>query len=230
MESGAEGFIPSKRVFAYLQTLGFTPEQIDSAISRCFNKRLLETGARRVPTVAGNLEYVRLRLTSVGLYHISELAATFTYIDAVVVDTPILEKEMRGLIKRDPSTERPPRTRDGSCASSTWIGVGDLWKAQICLSDWPERSGEVKRLMNAIAPTSLRLTSSSAVHRTPANGIPLRINHIRLPPPPSPTAPTPTIQSAVKPGRANRRSKVIRAGVARGFVPGFRRLAAPETL
>lgn len=96
--AASDGFVQAKRVFAFLQGLGFTPEQIDFAVSRCFAKRLLETGARRVPSIHSTLEY-SLRLRSVGFYHLDELTRTFTYIDAIVVDTPILDKELRGMIK-----------------------------------------------------------------------------------------------------------------------------------
>jgi hypothetical protein len=97
-EAGSEGFVQAKRLFAYLQGLGFTPEQIDTAVSRCFIKRLLETGARRVPTVQSVVEY-SLRIRSVGIYHLDELTSTFTYIDAMVVDTPMVDTELRPMIR-----------------------------------------------------------------------------------------------------------------------------------
>jgi hypothetical protein len=148
MESGAEGFVQARRVFAYLQGLGFTPEQIDIAVSRCFAKRLLETGARRVPTFQSELDY-SLRLTSVGLYHVSELAGTFVYLDAVVVDTPILDKELGSLVK-DAHTlhERLERAMVFcSYLDRCWGAI----EAQSLPFEWPERSAEAKRMMSSIA-------------------------------------------------------------------------------
>ena len=147
LEPSAEAFVGSRRVFGYLQALGFTPEQIDTAVSRCFNKKLVETGARRVPAALSDVDYT-LRLTSVGLYHISELSSTFTYLDAVVVDTPILDKELRSQIKDAHSlAERLERART-FCSY-----LDDCWKAiegNDLPFEWPEQSAKIRSLMNFI--------------------------------------------------------------------------------
>ena len=148
VETGSEGFVQARRTFAYLQTLGFTPEQIDTAVSRCFAKRLLETGARRVPTALSDLDY-SLRLTSVGLYHIRELTGTFTYLDAVVVDTPILDKDTRALIKEAHSLDERLERSMIFCSylDRCWGAV----EGQELPFDWPAQSAVVKRLMKGVA-------------------------------------------------------------------------------
>ena len=40
-----------------------------------------------------------LRSTSVGLYHINKLCTFFTYIDAIIVDIPIIDNDFRRQIK-----------------------------------------------------------------------------------------------------------------------------------
>jgi hypothetical protein len=85
-----EGFVAGRLVYETFQMAGFTPEQIDHALVRAHRKRLVETAARMAPA-PGSAEPTSIRLTSIGAYHIGVLARQFTYIDAIVVDTPILE-------------------------------------------------------------------------------------------------------------------------------------------
>ncbi|HEY4032374.1 MAG TPA: hypothetical protein VGL94_00225, partial [Ktedonobacteraceae bacterium] len=79
------------------QGLGFTPEQIDSAIIRGHSKSLIETGARRIPQPNRVMPHA-LRATTIGFYHIQRLCQLFQYIDAIIVDTPIFDEKARSLI------------------------------------------------------------------------------------------------------------------------------------
>ena len=89
-----EGFVETSVVYERLQGFGFTPEQIDSAVIRGYRKKLFETAARRIPYPDHDMPPA-LRATNVGLYHVSRLCRLFTYVDAVLVDTPILEADVR---------------------------------------------------------------------------------------------------------------------------------------
>jgi hypothetical protein len=114
---------------------------------RCFSKRLLETGARRLPGILSDLDYT-LRLTPVGLYHIQELAGSFSYLDAVIVDTPILDKDVRNLIKDAHSLEERLRRAGIFCdyLDSCWRAIeGDNLPFE-----WPERAAGARRLMSTI--------------------------------------------------------------------------------
>lgn len=91
-DAGEEGFLAARRVYDRFQAVGFTPEQIDAALVRAHNKRLIETGARTA-LEPGHVEPNAVRVTSLGAYHIRTLAHEFTYLDAMVSDTPILDKE-----------------------------------------------------------------------------------------------------------------------------------------
>jgi hypothetical protein len=95
--SSADGFVDTAVIYERLQGLGFTPEQIDSALTGGVRKKLVETSARRVPQ-PGQIMPHALRVTTVGFYHTSHLCQLFTYIDAVLVDTPILDSEIRSSI------------------------------------------------------------------------------------------------------------------------------------
>lgn len=86
--------MPVQAAYEYCQRLGFTPEKVDFAIVRAVGKRLIETAARRIPE-PGRIDGFSVRPTSIGLYHIQELLGTFTYLDAIAVDTPMLDKDLR---------------------------------------------------------------------------------------------------------------------------------------
>ena len=86
-----DGFVDTAIVYSSIQTFGFTPEQIDSVIDVAYTKDMLETsekGSRLLHDAP-----VKLRITPLGAYHIKRLPSTFTYVDAVIVDTPIFAKD-----------------------------------------------------------------------------------------------------------------------------------------
>jgi hypothetical protein len=93
-----EGFIETSKIYEHLQALGFTPEQIDAAFIRGHNKKLIETGARRIPQ-PGQIMPQTIRATTVGLYHIGRLSHQFSYFDAIIVDTPVFDPAVRSLIR-----------------------------------------------------------------------------------------------------------------------------------
>jgi hypothetical protein len=93
-----EGFIETAKVYDQLQALGFTPEQIDSSIVRGYRKKLIEASGRRIPYPAQGMPQA-LRTTTVGLYHINRLCRMFTYVDAMLVDVPIFDQQVRESIK-----------------------------------------------------------------------------------------------------------------------------------
>jgi hypothetical protein len=67
---------------------------------RAHRARLIETAARRVP-LPGQEMPPAVRLTQPGVYHLRRLSCEFTYVDAVIIDTPIFDAEIRQLMKRD---------------------------------------------------------------------------------------------------------------------------------
>lgn len=102
------GFVDTATVYEHLQTLGFTPDQVDTAIIRAAQGKLLETSARQEPE-ASNMPPA-LRITTIGIYHVTKLCRLFAYIDAVLVDTPLLSQKIRELIRNvDTINERLAR-------------------------------------------------------------------------------------------------------------------------
>jgi GTPase SAR1 family protein len=92
---GSEGFVDVGHVVHFAQSLGFRPDQISGALEDARATKLLTA---RAPDVDGS-DYRAWRITTLGSYSIARLVRSFTYLDAVVVDTPVLEVEARGQLE-----------------------------------------------------------------------------------------------------------------------------------
>jgi hypothetical protein len=91
---GNNGFVETQYLYDSLQALGFSPDQIDFAVSRAMNHKLIQTSGRIIPTSNEEMP-ASLRVTPSGLYHAYRLAGNFQYLDAMIVDTPILSDSVR---------------------------------------------------------------------------------------------------------------------------------------
>jgi hypothetical protein len=81
-----EGFVAIDHLLAFGQSLGYTPSQVRFALRHATNRRLLQASPR-----IGEEPHQRYRITTVGAYTFKKLMGTFVYLDAVVIDTPIVE-------------------------------------------------------------------------------------------------------------------------------------------
>lgn len=88
------GFVETARLYDNLQSSGYTPEQIDASLSRAQQHNLIETSARRTLEPGHNLP-PSIRATTVGVYHVRRLCKLFAYVDAMIVDTPIIDRSVR---------------------------------------------------------------------------------------------------------------------------------------
>lgn len=95
--STSDGFVPVSDIYAYAQSVGFNPYQIDWAIKRLLRRNLIElpTKAREAERLVPTSHY---RITTTGSYYVRKLIRQFTYVDAMVVDTPIVDKDLRDKI------------------------------------------------------------------------------------------------------------------------------------
>lgn len=95
-----DGFCLTTTLFEELQDYGFTSDQISAALRRCTNKKLVETSQRVTfeedinGTLLGEMPS-SFRVTTIGVYHIMRWIAVFTYLDAMVFDTPIFDVSTR---------------------------------------------------------------------------------------------------------------------------------------
>jgi len=145
-----EGFAETAQVYETLQRFGYTPEQIDTAVIRGCEAGLLESVARRIPQ-GGHPMPTALRVTTVGLYHVTRLCCLFAYIDAIVVDTPILDdtcrSEMRNVFHLQDRIARVKRFQE------YLNGCWEKMDSSSCSFDWNrislELSADLQRVSNS---------------------------------------------------------------------------------
>lgn len=91
---GAEGYVAREDALRFAQDLGFQILQAQRAIERCIQKRLLATPA----SLTGE-GHVRLRITTAGAYTVKKLMFLYNYLDAIIVDTPIVDPRVRSTLR-----------------------------------------------------------------------------------------------------------------------------------
>ena len=95
----AEGFVPTGDICTELGCFGFVVDQVEHALRKLTNKKLIETTERvtfdeGLQGLVGDMP-MAFRATTIGSYHCNRWAPTFAYMDAMLVDTPILEPSIR---------------------------------------------------------------------------------------------------------------------------------------
>jgi hypothetical protein len=92
---GTDGYVGRSDVVECLQLLGFHPRQIESILSRAIAADLIATpqGPSKTKTEE------RYRVTTIGAYSVDRLLCLFSYIDAIIVDTPIVDPAARQKIQ-----------------------------------------------------------------------------------------------------------------------------------
>jgi hypothetical protein len=136
-----EGWVRAERVHRFAQSLGFAPEQTRFALDRAVSGDLVEA----IP-FDGPAE--RYRITAIGAFLHQHLLHDFTYLDVVVVDTPILDAASRGQV--DDARSIVPRL--DRCE----IFAGYLTEQFIplvdtdCGVDWPARFVQLQRQIETL--------------------------------------------------------------------------------
>lgn len=83
-------YLNSKDLISILQDEGFMPQKIEEHIKRALKRKLIESSNKRIPEYMNDTP-VQLRQTSIGVYHITKLIQSFTYIDGISFDTAIFD-------------------------------------------------------------------------------------------------------------------------------------------
>jgi hypothetical protein len=103
-----EGFVVTEKLVEEMQSHGFIQDQIEAALRRLTNKKLVETTERvtfdeGLEGLVGEMPSA-FRVTTIGVYHILRWAPTFAYLDAMVFDTPIFDNKTTDAISSDPNS------------------------------------------------------------------------------------------------------------------------------
>lgn len=88
-----QGYVTSKEIYTFCQDVGYTPEQTKTALSECVKTLLLEASPRFSDIRNNNEEIFRYRITSIGAYMVKKILGQFSYIDAVLVDVPVVSED-----------------------------------------------------------------------------------------------------------------------------------------
>ncbi len=85
---GDEGFVPAATLYEHCERLGFTASQISHTLRRAVEKDLAEA----MPPNGGVSADKRYRMTTIGAYSVQRLIGSFAYADAMIDDTPIVDR------------------------------------------------------------------------------------------------------------------------------------------
>jgi GTPase SAR1 family protein len=95
----AEGFVQTADIIREMQLYGYVPDQVEHALRRLTNKKLIETTERitfdeGLQGLVGDMPRA-FRVTTIGYYHVMRWAPSFAYLDAMVFDTPIFDEVLK---------------------------------------------------------------------------------------------------------------------------------------
>jgi len=140
-----EGFVGASDVFDEGQRIGYAASQIDAALRRSLDAGLIESNLRGL----SEGERDRFRITTIGAYSIKRLITLFTYVDAMVVDTPILDPKASELLVDARLVEERLARADAfrRYLDRAWVSLADAESA----FDWPPASRELEIDIEQIA-------------------------------------------------------------------------------
>lgn len=96
-KSRRSGYIETDKIFEHLQAVGYIVPQINKGILAAHKKNLIETSEKGTEINAEAVPSM-LRITSMGAYTIETIINDFTYLDSIIVDTPITDKKTRSKV------------------------------------------------------------------------------------------------------------------------------------
>lgn len=90
-----KGYVQLRELLEYLATIGYSFNTAVEATKVLKEKHYVR---RPVENDSDLLESERIRITSLGRYHMHSLISTFQYLDATIIDTPIIDDDIRSKI------------------------------------------------------------------------------------------------------------------------------------
>jgi GTPase SAR1 family protein/predicted type IV restriction endonuclease len=99
-----DGFVSGESIKTEMAQHGFVEDQSRHALRRLATKRLIETPHAHYREVSVSEqeppEQFHFRATSVGIYHVRFWTGSFAFLDAVSIDTPIFDQEVREQVSK----------------------------------------------------------------------------------------------------------------------------------
>lgn len=142
--SEQEGFVEAKPIHDFCQTLGYFPPQIEISLKRAVAARLLEPS----PLYA-DAPSVAFRITTAGAYTCRELPRFFSYLDAMTVDTPIVDREFRPEIRDCDAVDK--RVERGDWFRRYLDKEHETLNGKAFAFDWPAASKDLQEEMSTIS-------------------------------------------------------------------------------
>ena len=118
-----QGYVELRKLYDTCQEIGFTPLQINFAIDRALKGKLLESS----PRFSDARAKTRVRITTIGAYSVKRLIAFFSYTDAMIVDTPIVDPVARATIQDEDDISHRLDRAEAFCSylDRAWYPLSD---------------------------------------------------------------------------------------------------------
>ena len=122
--------------------------QAVEALDRITGWKLVQAARTNIDSESDSLLESRFRLTTVGSYYFRKLVGTFSYLDAVVIDTPVIDQELKALIPQARSIRLRLDRAERFCSylDSQWYELEESG----AVFDWPTKASEAKMEINTI--------------------------------------------------------------------------------
>ena len=154
--SEQEGFVEADQVHEFCQSLGFFPSQIETALRRAVVNRLLD-----VSPLFSDDPPLAFRITTAGSYTYRELPHYFSYLDAMTVDTPIVDRNVRATITD--SRFLDDRLRRGDLFRKYLSAEHEPLSGKPFAFDWPSTDKILEEEMARISQRTQKQTPGSYV-------------------------------------------------------------------
>ena len=143
-----DGYVPGIQISDHLGGLGFRMSQIIEALDRITGWKLVQSAHTNAESEVDGLLESRYRLTTVGSYYFRKLVGTFPYLDAVVIDTPVLDQEFKSSIPQARSILSRLDRAERFCSymDNQWYELEESG----AVFDWPAKASDARMEINNI--------------------------------------------------------------------------------
>lgn len=89
------GYVPITKVYEFLSSLGLSSQSHGNLIKDLYNTELIQPNIKMIENIK---EWTHIRISSFGLYTLRILVSQFSYIESIMLDTPISDTRMHSRI------------------------------------------------------------------------------------------------------------------------------------